>query len=318
VLKSYQIIFLFFGCITVLFSAVMLRYMPDSPVEAKFLNDHDKVIAVERLRENQMGVMSREWRWDHVKEACLDLKTWGFFSMLFAISIPSGGISTFGPLIVKSFGFDSFATILFNIPFGFVQLCATLGSAWVSTRFKVKGPVIVGLCIPPIVGCVMLLALPHDASHKAALLVGYYLISVYPGITPMIYSWSSQNTAGDTKQKCTTAIMFIGQSVGNVVGPQLYTTDEAPAYTRGLVSNLVLYIVIIVICGIVTLYITFLNKQHAARRVELGKSAVVVDVSLETAEEAERRRAEAGPQESGSNAFENMTDLKNEDFIFVY
>ncbi len=146
----------------------------------------------------------------------------------------------------------------------------------------------------------------------------------------MIYSWSAQNTAGDTKQKCTTAILFIGQSVGNIVGPQLYTTAEKPGYTRGLVSNLVLYVVIIIIVCIVTFYIVLLNRSHAKRRVALGKSAVVYDTSLDTVEEAERRQAaavlegggEANPNtadhEIGDHAFENMTDLQNEDFIFVY
>lgn len=76
--------------------------MPDSPVEAKFLNDHEKLIAVERLRMNQMGVASRVWKWDHVLEAFMDPKTWLWFSMLTAVSIPSGGITTFGPLIIQS------------------------------------------------------------------------------------------------------------------------------------------------------------------------------------------------------------------------
>lgn len=60
--------------------------MPDSPVEAKFLNEHDKLLAIERLRANQMGVVSTEWKWDHVIESLLDLKTWFWFSLLFSIS----------------------------------------------------------------------------------------------------------------------------------------------------------------------------------------------------------------------------------------
>jgi len=35
----------------------------------------------------------------------------------------------------------------------------------------------------------------------------YYLTSVYPAISPLIYSWSGQNTAGDTKRKVTTEIL---------------------------------------------------------------------------------------------------------------
>ncbi|KAK8038098.1 hypothetical protein PG994_014865 [Apiospora phragmitis] len=329
-LKEYQIIFIFFGVITVAFSFVMFVYMPDSPVEAKFLNDHDKAIALERLRANQMGVISREWRQDHLKEALLDPKTWFWFSLIFAIAIPSGGISTFGPLIIQTFGFDQFQTILFNIPFGAVQIVSTLGGAYLAQKWKRKGPVIALLCLPPVVGCVMLLVLPHEASKQAPLLVGYYLISVYPGITPLIYSWSAQNTAGDTKRKVTSAVIFIGQSVGNIVGPQLYKPSEAPAYSRGLTANLALYIVIIVLCGLTTLYLVALNKSHSKKRVALGKNAVILDTSLDSAKEAEKRQAVAAAaagdsvnggaveNNDGDKAFENTTDLENEDFVFCY
>lgn len=161
----------------------MLSFMPDSPVEAKFLNDNDKVIALERLRANQMGVISREWRTDHLWEALRDVKTWFWCALIFSISVPSGGISTFGPLIIKNFGFENFQTILFNIPFGAVQIISTVGGAFLAQRIKRKGPVIALLCVPPIIGCVMLMVLPHAGGQKAPLLVGYYLISVYPGIS---------------------------------------------------------------------------------------------------------------------------------------
>lgn len=198
-------------------------------MEAKFLKGDDKLIAIERLRANNMGISSRVWKWDHVKEAFMDPKTFFWFALLFAVSIPSGGISTFGPLIVKSFGFDSFTTILFNIPFGAVQMVATLGGAYLATRWKKKSPVLILLCIPPIIGCVILLAVGREKQHRAELLVGYYLISVYPGISPLIYSWSGQNTGGDTKRKVTTGILFVGASAGNVIGreyPQEHTSND--------------------------------------------------------------------------------------------
>ncbi|KAI1633780.1 major facilitator superfamily transporter [Biscogniauxia mediterranea] len=333
-LHSYQIIFLFFGVATVAFAFVMVAFMPDSPMEAKFLKESEKVIAIERLRANQMGVVNREWNHEQFKESFIDLKTWFWFALLFSISIPSGGISTFGPLIVKTFGFDSFTTILFNIPFGAVQIVATIGGAFLAQKIKKKGPVIALLCIPPIIGCVILMVLPHQASHKAPLLVGYYLVSVYPGITPLIYSWSAQNTAGTTKQRVTNAILFVGQSIGNVVGPLLYTQAEAPSYSRGLRSNLALYVIIMVIVFATTIYLRVLNKSHAKKRVAMGKPAVVVDTSLDSAKEAAAKQALAkadGTPEGntaaveeavqvvvGDRAFENLTDLQNEEFVFVF
>ena len=183
-LHSYQIIFLFCGGLTLLFSIVIFLFMPDSPMEARFFSQQDKLLAIERLRMNQMGVASRTWRNDHVWDAFKDPKSYLWFSMLFSISIPSGGISTFGPLIIKSFGFNKFDTILFNIPFGALQIVATVGGAYLATYWNRKGIVLALLCVPPIIGCIILLALPHVPAHKGALLTGYYLISFYPGITP--------------------------------------------------------------------------------------------------------------------------------------
>ncbi|RDL31822.1 Uncharacterized protein BP5553_09224 [Venustampulla echinocandica] len=323
-LRSYQIIFLFCGLATVVFSIVVFLYLPDSPMEAKFLNDHDKVIAVERLRDNQMGVVSTEWKWEHVFECLLDIKTWCWFCLITSISIPSGGITTFGPLIITSFGFDKYQTMLLNMPFGAVQIIATMGGAAFATWTKKKGPALALLCIPPIVGTVMLLCLEHTIANRGPLLVGYYLISVYPGISPLIYSWSSQNTAGETKKKCTTAILFIGQSAGNIIGPLLYNVADKPRYKRGLTSSLSLFIVLIVLIVLTTLYLMVLNKQHSKRRVAVGKSALLVDRSMMNVKERAADLATHGGEEGeegnrvGDQAFDDMTDLKNEDFIFIY
>lgn len=63
------------------------------------------------------------------------------------------------------------------MPFGAVQLVATMGGAWLATYWKKKGPVLALLCLPPIAGCVMLLHITHDAAHRGPLLAGYYLVS---------------------------------------------------------------------------------------------------------------------------------------------
>lgn len=161
----------------------MFFWMPDSPTEAKFLTDEDKIIAIERLRDNQMGVLSREWRYEHFYEALKDLKTWLWVAMIFCVSIPSNGISVFGPLIVKSFVSDPFQTILFNVPVGLSHVIVVSLSAYVSMKWKLKGPVIALLCIPSLVGFAVLYHYPHDLEHRAVLLGGYFCLSTLTGIS---------------------------------------------------------------------------------------------------------------------------------------
>lgn len=91
------------------------------------------------------------------------------------ISIASGGIGTFGSLIVKDFGYTNFQAILFNIPFGAIQFFVIIGSGWVATRFQHKGLTITAVSVLPVVGTVIMLAVSRE--HKGVLLFGYYLVS---------------------------------------------------------------------------------------------------------------------------------------------
>lgn len=161
----------------------MFFFMPNSPTEAKFLTDHDKIIAIERLRNNQMGVMSREWRSSHLFETFRDLKSWLWVALIFSISVPSNGISTFGPLIIQSFVSDPYKTMLFNVPIGISHIIAVSGSAYLSMKWKLKGPVIAMLCVPPIIGCSILLHFTHSQENKGVLLAGYFCLSTFTGIS---------------------------------------------------------------------------------------------------------------------------------------
>jgi MFS family permease len=197
-----------------------------------------------------------------------------------------------------------------------------LGSSWGATRFKRKGLAMALVSILPIVGTVMMLTVPRH--HKGVLLFGYYLVSCLAAITPIIYTWHIQNTAGDTKKKCTSAMVFVGMCTGNVIGPLLYSVDDAPLYRPGLISNLVMFILVGIISLLIPIYLALLNKRHAMRREELGKSAVRIDESMmkkaDMAHGKDMKLEENGqPQrEETDNGFNDLTDMQNEDFIYVY
>ncbi len=77
----------------------------------------------------------------------------------------------------------------------------------------------------------------------------------------------------------------------------------------------------------IPLYLMFLNRRHSKRREELGKSAVLLDESMMEKKQMEDSKA-VEVEDGGAtrrpkaleedNALRDMTDMQNEDFIYVY
>ncbi len=70
----------------------------------------------------------------------------------------------------------------------------------------------------------------------------------------------------------------------------------------------------------------FLNRRHAKKREQLGKSAQIIDESMmkkDAMVDSKAVELEEGPDRpqrtlEEDNALRDMTDLENEDFIYVY
>jgi hypothetical protein len=90
-----------------------------------------------------------------------------------------------------------------------------------------------------------------------------------------------------------------------------------------------MFVLVEILVVFIMLYLKFLNRRHANMRSAVGKNAVVQDESMmrKVDLQALGKGASAGNGEGGGvlggmeeedNAFKDMTDLKNEDFIYVY
>jgi hypothetical protein len=69
------------------------------------------------------------------------------------------------------------------------------------------------------------------------------------------------------------------------------------------------------------LYLTYLNKRNNKRRAAMGKTGVNVDYSLEDSSKWAGMRAKQAAEggqaaDYNAHAFEDLTDLNNEDFVY--
>ena len=61
--------FIIYGSVTVVWGFFLLWWFPDSPMTARWLSEDDRVLAVERVRENRTGIANSEWKWDQYVRA---------------------------------------------------------------------------------------------------------------------------------------------------------------------------------------------------------------------------------------------------------
>lgn len=81
-IHAYQGIFLFIGSFSLASTPLVWYLLPNSPTTAKFLrNGDDRLIALERLRENNTGTKSSTWKWEQVWETWRDPKTYMWAAM---------------------------------------------------------------------------------------------------------------------------------------------------------------------------------------------------------------------------------------------
>ncbi|WRT65301.1 uncharacterized protein IL334_002244 [Kwoniella shivajii] len=318
-IKPWQGIFLFLGCITLACCPLIFWMMPNDISSARFLTPKEKAIAVQRLRDNNTGTKTSTWKWEQVREALVDPKTWGWSIMLACMAIPSSGIGTFNTLITKGFGFSSFDSILFQIPASVLTLTFLIAGTWVMNKIRLRSPVVAVFVLFPIAGAASLLYIPRTNAH--ALLGAYYVIMLYTPLQPLVYSWANMNCAGTTKQRTVGAIMFIFQCAGNIAGPQVYLEEEAPIYRTGLYADMACWCLLFTMIVTMALYLKYLNRRQMKKRERMGRVVNLRDMSIMTLEEAaayKRELAAAGESEDiNSHAFDDLTDFQNPDFQYV-
>ena len=325
-------IFLFVGLVTIV-SAPFVYWKLDTDIpSARFLAEEDKPKAIERLRANQTGTGSSDFKLSHILELAIEPKTWLWIGMSMLLNVGASVTNTFGPLILSGLGFDKYTTSLLNIPFGFVQFIIIIWASWMAARFRWKSIVLFSLVIPVVAGLAMLYTLKHNKANEGALLAGYYLLAFLFGGNPLIVAWIVGNTAGTTKKSVVMSCYNGASSAGNIVGPLLFNSATAPTYHPGLRSVLAIFVTLGAVTIIQLANLMFLNKLQERKRVKNGKPAKMVDHSMESkyhdadeqvdevagVAEGDPEAAPAHHHRVGEQAFLDLTDRKNDEFIYIY
>ncbi|KAK3213939.1 hypothetical protein GRF29_28g1528121 [Pseudopithomyces chartarum] len=106
-LKTWQLIFLVIGLINFVWSWVFLWVMPDSPSSAKFLSHKQRIVAVDRIASNMIGVKTKQFHARQAIEAVLDVKVYCLCLIALGCGVVNGGVSNFASSLIKGRGWIS-------------------------------------------------------------------------------------------------------------------------------------------------------------------------------------------------------------------
>ncbi|KAH8648195.1 putative allantoate permease [Tricladium varicosporioides] len=242
--KAWKIIFLALGAFTILWAVVVFLFLPNNPLEARWLSDREKYMLVQRKAHDNTGLESKTFKPHQIREALLDPKTWLIWFAIIALQVPNGGLTTFNTLIIQGLGFDNMKTSLLAMPPGAMSTLSGIGLSYLAGRTRKWRSVVVAVSILlPLVGAIVCYTLPR--TNLAGQLVGLYILYTYwaPYIT--LVSIYQANIAGHTKKVFLFAWFYVSWAVGNIIGPQTFLAYQAPAYTGGTVAMIVCYAVAI-------------------------------------------------------------------------
>ncbi|KAJ9602289.1 hypothetical protein H2200_013144 [Cladophialophora chaetospira] len=287
---SNKIMFLVFGIITVALGTVVFLVLPDSPMASRF-SHNEKVLAIERLRENRTGIENKTFKREQFFETMLDPRTWLIVVIVIAGNVPTGACGTYSSTLIKGFGYTSKQSALLNIPSGAISMIAVLSASWYAGRFNNRGYGIVALLLPGVLGGGLMAFLPK--SDKAGKLAGIYLTQIFGPNLSMMYSWAAANYAGHTKKICINATILFAYGASNIIGPLTFTGFTAPQYIPAKVAIMACLSLAIVTALLLRYWYLAENKRR------------------------DRAAAAEGYGHVANNEFMDLTDKQNSEFRYA-
>ncbi|KAL5527492.1 hypothetical protein ACEPAG_6283 [Sanghuangporus baumii] len=298
----YKILFLMLGGLAIMVGIAVLIWMPDSPVHAKMLTREERIAAIERVRDDQGGTENKTIKKAQIIEALSDIRTWLIVLSTLVTSIPNGGLSNFGAIIVKNFGYTSKQALILATPGGLIGSIATLAIGWYADKRNERMVPIVLSMIPTIVGTAMLVGL-NDSGKKGALLFASWIVGFYGCSLAILYAYNASNTSGHTKKVTVNAMTLAAFSLGNIIGTETFLPKDAPDYLPGKLSILILLGSQFVLCFIIRFINLRLNKKKREYIVELKARNRWTDEDIK--------------REREKHAFLDLTDIQNPYFVYT-
>lgn len=208
-LSPWRYMYIVAGCLTIIWSFVILVLMPPDPIRAKRFTDRERYIAVARMKINNSGVRNTHFKRAQLFELLTDVKFWMVFAMAFLILVANGPVSTFTPIIIHDLGFSGLTSLLLIMPAGFIIGTIEWSVPYLCYKKPGLRAIMVAVTVSfTLLASLLLWQLPQTSTGPK--LFAVYILASYGGGYAVLMSMQIANTAGYTKRSLGSSGMFVG------------------------------------------------------------------------------------------------------------
>ncbi|PCH43288.1 MFS general substrate transporter [Wolfiporia cocos MD-104 SS10] len=304
--EPWQWLVIITGLLTLITAVAYWFLFPDSPTNAWFLTQEERVKAVQRIRTNQTGVENKRFKREQFIEALIDPKTW-LFALFSALDNVPNSLTNQQQIIMSSFGFTDLQTTLLAMVSGFVEIMTIFTGVHIAARLRnARAWVGIVYYLPTILGILLVNLLPwHD---KIGLLFGQWMTTISVTGFVLALSWITNVTAGHTKKITVNAIMLIAYCVGNAAGPFMWQAQYVPRNHVPWTIIGICYVCCMILLFAIRVVLARENKRRDVEPPDTTYDDVYIEVVLPDGKRAERKV---------EKEYLDLTDIQNRDFRYV-
>ncbi|KAI8139906.1 major facilitator superfamily domain-containing protein [Fennellomyces sp. T-0311] len=265
-LNTWQWMFIIEGVPCIVLAVICYFFLPDSPETARFLNEKERVLQINRMAMDQGAADDHSWSWNQVISVFTDLKAYLYTINMMFSTISSVGVSLVLPSIIAGLGewSNSVSLALTTPPYVAACFFVYIG-CWSSDRNFERGyHAIIGSLIR-MAGLLMLMFVPYDLPG-----VRYFGVFLAVGPSYMILAikmaWYNNNFSGLTRRAIAGAFIQGFGSIGSAVSGQVYY--DGPRFFNGHLIGVVFLAAQMIAVLILRIMLARWNKQRENMTME--------------------------------------------------
>ncbi|KAJ3112366.1 hypothetical protein HK100_002367 [Physocladia obscura] len=229
-LKEWQLLFVVEG-VPNLFVAVAIWFLlPDSPEQAKFLDEKERDYVITRLRADAGASHDHSFSWPQVTSVLTDFKTYVYACIYITGTVSLQGVTYFLPSIISGLNssFSTFAVQGLTTPAYIIAFLLTITLAYTSDKLKDRAYHMIAINLFGMVGFLILMyGTGFGLTYVGAIIV---TASVYANVSIKV-AWFSNNYGGLTRRAAASGVIVSIGTIGGAIGGQIYY--DPPTYFHG-------------------------------------------------------------------------------------